>query len=193
MQLFYTPRSHFSRKVRMLLGGLDLRADLVDAGNVAESNPQLFGANPLMKVPTLVDGDCTILDSDHIAQYLVRTYDPTDRFRVGTTDVDELNTRAVMNGIMATEVELILAARTGLDTHAHRRFDKMRSAIVAGLGWLEQRGKVFPMEPTYLGFHLAAMWDHLELYGVCDLDFPNLRAAATRWNALPYIAATKPV
>ena len=183
MHLFYTPRSHFSRKVRIILGGLDLHADLVDAGNVADSNPTVFGANPLMKVPTLVDGNHTIFDSDHIVQYLVRTYDPADRFRVFTTDIDELNTRAVMNGIMATEVELILAARTGIDTRVHQRFDKMRSTLTAGLGWLDQRTKVFPMEPTYLGFHLTAMWDHFELYGVCDLDFPNVRQTAGRWNA----------
>lgn len=192
MHLFYTPRSHFSRKVRMVLAGLDLHVDLVDAGNVADSNPAVFGTNPLMKVPTLVDGHHIVFDSDHIVQYIVRTHDPNDRFHVFTTDVDALNTRAVMNGIMATEVELILAARTGIDTRAHQRFDKMRAMILAGLGWLDQRTKVFPMEPTYLGFHLTAMWDHLELYGIVDLDFPNVRQTAARWNALPYIAVTKP-
>ena len=176
----------------MLLGGLELHADLVDAGNVADSNPSLFGANPLMKVPTLIDGDCTIFDSDHIAQYIVRKYDPADRFQVGTTDVEQLNARAVMNGIMATEVELILAERTGMDTRAFRRFDKMRSAITAGLEWLDQRSRVFPAEPTYLGFHLMALWDHLELYGVCNLDFTNLRRVTAQWRGLPCVSATKP-
>lgn len=192
MHLFYTPRSHFSRKVRMLLGGLDKQVDLVDAGNVAESNPALFGANPLMKVPTLVDGEHTVFDSDHIAQYIVRTYDPEDRFRVLTTDVEELNAHAVMNGIMATEVELILAARTGIDTNVHRRFDKMRESITAGLVWLEQRAKVFPDAPSYLGFHLTAMWDHLALYQVCALNYPELGRRAAEWNALSYVITTKP-
>ncbi len=192
MHLFYTPRSHFSRKVRLLLGGLGKEVELVDAGNVAESNPTLFGANPLMKVPTLVDGERAIFDSDHIAQYIVRTYDPKDHFRVLTTDVGELNVRSVMNGIMATEVELILAERTGIDTRAHRRFDKMRESISAGLAWLERHVDVFPREPTYLGFHLTAMWDHLELYQVCALNFERLGERAAEWNALPYVTATKP-
>lgn len=133
-----------------------------------------------------------LFDSDNIAHYLVRTYDPADRFRVLEVDFDRLNARAVMNGIMSTEVELILAARTGIDTRAHRRFDKLRESILAGLGWLDQHVEVFPTEPTYLGFHLTAMWDHLELYKVCDLDFPLLRDQATRWNALPYVASTRP-
>jgi glutathione S-transferase len=176
----------------MLLGGLGLQAELLDIGDVAECNAPLFGPNPLMKVPTLVDGKTFIFESDHIAQYIVRTYDPSDRFRVLTTDSQELNARAVMNGVMATEVELILAARTGMNTKSHRRFDKMRESITAGLHWLNRHADIFPAEPTYLGFHLAAMWDHLELYAVCALEFPNVREAAGRWNDLPYVAATKP-
>lgn len=193
LRLFSTPRSHFSRKVRLLLGGLDIPVELVDVGNVAEANAAIFGANPLMKVPTLMDGDRTIFDSDHIAQYVVRTHDQTDRFRVLTTDTDELNVRAVMNGIMATEVELILAARTGMDTKAFRRFDKMRDSIAASLDWLDKHAHVFPSEPTYLGFHLTSLWDHLAFYQVCALDFPHLRACAERWNHLSFVAATRPV
>jgi glutathione S-transferase len=161
-------------------------------GNVADSNAAIFGSNPLMKVPTLVDGTQTIFDSDHIAQYLVRTYDRTDSFAVLTADVDILNARAVMNGIMSTEVELILAARTGIDTHAHMRFDKMRESIQSGLGWLENHAEVFPNAPTYLGFHLTAMWDHLALYAGCPMDFLRIREQAERWNALPYVTTTKP-
>ncbi len=193
MHLFYTPRSHFSRKVRMLLGGLDVHAVLIDIGNVADSNAAMFGSNPLMKVPTLVDGSHTVFDSDHITQYIVRMYDASDRFRVLTNDIDVLNARAVMNGIMSTEVELILAARTGIDTRAHKRFDKMREAITRGLDWLENHADVFPHEPTYLGFHLTAMWDHLTLYDVCTLDFPRLREHVARWSVLPYVASTKPI
>jgi len=192
MRLYYTPRSHYSRKIRMLLGGLHMSAELVNVGNVADSNSTLFGENPLMKVPTLVDGDKTIFDSDHIAQYIVRTYDREDTFQVLTTQIDELNARSVMNGVMAAEVELILAERTGLDTKAFRRFDKMRDTILAGLGWLEKHIDVFPKQPTYLGFHLIAMWDHLALYQVCPLEQPGLRAYVESWSDLAFVAETKP-
>lgn len=192
MQLFYTPRSHYSRKIRILLGALELGADLIDVGNVAGSDPAQFGTNPLMKVPILVDGARSVFDSDHIAAYIVRKHDPFDRFDVLTTDTDSLNARAVMNGVMASEVELILAARTGIDTQAYRRFDKLRESIHHGLSWLDAHCDRFPQSPSYLTFHLVSMWDHLALYKVAELEYARLRECALRWAATPYIAATRP-
>ena len=192
MQLHYTPRSHFSRKVRILLGALGLEARLIDAGNAGGADSEAFGPNPLMKVPTLVDGDRTIFDSDHIAQYLVVRHDPGDRFDVLTREPDALNARAVMNGVMATEVELILAERDGIDTRAGARFDKMRHAIDAGLAWLEHRADAFPAQPCYLVFHLTAMWEHLALYDLRPLHYPRLHAIVARTRSLPYVAASRP-
>ena len=191
MRLLYTPRSHFARKVRLLLGGLGIEHVLVDAVNAAAADPAVFGPNPLMKVPTLFDGDDVVFDSDHIAAHLVRTRDPGDRFRVLATDVATLNARAVMNGAMAAEVELVLGARTGLDT-AHTRFAKMRATIAGSLDWLEAHADVFPREPDYLGFHLVAFWDHVALYDLVPLGHPRLHAAVERLSALPFVAASRP-
>ncbi|MBS0464098.1 MAG: glutathione S-transferase N-terminal domain-containing protein, partial [Proteobacteria bacterium] len=63
MQLHYTPRSHFARKVRIVLGALAIPCELVDAGNAAGSDPAQFGPNPLLKVPTLVDGTQVVFES----------------------------------------------------------------------------------------------------------------------------------
>lgn len=192
MQLLHTPRSHFARKVRLLMAALGLDAELVDAGNAADADPARFGPNPLMKVPTLVDGDRVVFESDHIAAYLVRRHDPEDRFGMLTSGVDELNARAVMNGVMGLEVELILAARTGLDT-GHPRFGKMRASLLQGLQWLEDRAGLVQDAPTYLGFHFVAMWDHLALYGLVPLAaYPALQArreACARW---PFVDASTP-
>lgn len=51
-----TPKSHFARKVRLLLDHLELSYDMVDVGNVAEDNPDNFYGNPLMGVPVFEDG-----------------------------------------------------------------------------------------------------------------------------------------
>jgi hypothetical protein len=85
-----------------------------------------------------------IFDSDHISEYLVRRHDPEDTFAVCTTDVAARNARAVMNGVMAAEVEVLLARRTGTDTSTLPRFDKLlaRSAKASG-GWSRT--------PTYSG------------------------------------------
>lgn len=192
MKLYFTPRSHFSRKVRILLDAWSLQVETIDVGNVAAASAEAFGPNPLMKVPTLIDGDRSIFDSDHIARYLVRQHDPSDSFGVLLEDVDLLNARAVMNGVMAAEVELILARRTGLDTTTHRRFDKSLESIGAGLGWLETHAQVFPQRPSYAGFHLTCVWDHLTLYRVVDLEYDRLREHVARLSALPYVAASAP-
>jgi len=192
MKLYYTPRSHFSRKVRILLNAWNVSAELIDIGNVGDSNRELFGPNPLMKVPALVDGHLTVLDSDHIAAYLTRKFDPEDSFGVLTSDVELLNMRAVLNGAMAAEVEIILSRRSGMDTSAHRRFDKIFDSIRSGLEWVEDRALLIPQQPSYLGFHLVCLWEHLIVYKVLDLSYPNLQPHVDRLASLPFVAATRP-
>jgi len=194
MQLYYTPRSHFSRKVRILMAALDLSAELLDVGNVADTNELAFGPNPLMKVPTLVDGTVVVFDSDHICQYLVQKYDPLDQFGVLILEVDVCNARAILNSIMAAEVDLILAARTGVATEHHPRFDKVKLVIRYGLEWLEKHSALFSTWPLSLSFHLVCMWDHLLLFGnmPTDLALPNLAARIHQLEDLPYISSTKP-
>ena len=193
IKLHYTPRSHFSRKVRILLDFWELPVELVDAGNVATTSATAFGDNPLMKVPTLEHGDSRIFESDHIARYLVRRFDPNDSFSVLTEDRELLNARAVVNGIMTAEVEIVLAQRTGIDTSVYSRFDKIRESIDRGLRWLEQHHSLIPTEPSYLGFHAVCMWDHLGLYGVTTLDYPAVRERAATLSKSPQVAASAPV
>jgi glutathione S-transferase len=192
MKLYFTPRSHFSRKVRILLDAWKVEVELHDVGNVGRISGEAFGPNPLMKVPALIDGNSSVMDSDHIAQYLARRHDPQDAFEVLTNAVETLNARAIMNGVMAAEVEVILARRAGMDTSAHGRFEKIIESIRQGLDWLEGRAALFPDRPSYAGFHLTCMWDHLALYGIVELDHPKLREQVARMSRLPYVASSLP-
>lgn len=194
MQLHYTPRSHFSRKVRILLSGLGLEVTLVDVGNAAACGAEAFGGNPLMMVPLLRDGAQVVMDSDPIAEYLVQRHDPADRYRVLDRDPGRINLRTVMNEIMSAEAELILAARTGMDTSVHLRFDKKRRVITQGLDWLEQRADEIPATPDYLGFHLVCLWDHLVMSGLHPgTSLPRLAARVTLISQMPVVAATRPM
>ncbi|MDF2446664.1 MAG: glutathione S-transferase family protein [Moraxellaceae bacterium] len=192
MQLYHTPHSHFSRKVRILLEGLGIAVELVNAGDTARQEPSRFGHSPLLRVPVLRDGEDWVFDSDVISAHLVRTRDPADRFGVLRHDLPGLNARSVMNGVMAAEVELILAARTGLDTRGQPRFDKARQVIAAGLAWLEGQEALFAGEPDYLSFHLVCLWEHLHRYGhFPPLALPQLARHAARVGELPIVAATR--
>lgn len=165
MKLFYTPKSHFARKVRILAAALDIPLKLENIRNTFGMDPVVFGNSPLMKVPTLQTEKGLILDSDVICEFLVRHYDIDDRFQVLTNDLDRINARTVMNGIMSAEVELVLATLRGMDTLLSERLEKMRLTVTHGLAWLEQRSELFAGAPDYLGFHLVSMWDHLVFFG----------------------------
>ncbi|MCB1045499.1 MAG: glutathione S-transferase family protein [Acidobacteria bacterium] len=191
MKLVYTPRSHFSRKVRILLDAWRVHVDVEDAGDVSAMTTH--GQHPLMRVPTLIDGETAVFESDHIARYLTKRHDPTDRFGVLCEAVDQVNATAVMNGVMAAEVELILAKRTGIPIEQYVRFDKHLKTIQQGLAWLEHNSQIFPATPCYRGFHLVCLWDHLAFYDTISLEYPKLLAIVSNLSQLPYVAKSAPV
>ena len=193
MIVYGTPRSHFTRKVLILLDHLKVPYDLADIGNVATPERKAFAGNPAMNVPVLKDEDIWMIESDHIASYIVRTNDLSDIYRVLTTDINTLNARSIMNTMMANEVKIILAERTGTDVEAHTIFRKAKLAIEHSLDWLDQHTQLFnPENPTYLDFHFISLWDHLTLYKLVALDFPSLQSIAEILHQQALIAKSAP-
>jgi|SRR5690606_1568529 len=193
MKLYATPLSHFSRKVRLLLDHYGIEYEFVHIGNVVDTEAARFDGNPLMKVPVLHDGDTWLIESDHIAEYIVRRHDPADRYRVLVRDPDALNLRAMLNGIMNEEVKLILGARTGIDVAALPFFRKVRLAVSNGLEWLERNAARFDAEsPGYLEFHLVCLLDHLDHYKLVPLDYPELKRITVTLSASPTVSRSNP-
>jgi glutathione S-transferase len=195
LQLVGTPLSHFTRQIRILLAELGVEFELVWAPGVLATAPESYGGNPLMRVPTLVDGERTLIDSEHIARYLVRTYDPDDRFGVGSDEVRDLNRRAVVHGVMANEVVLILAARGGLtDLGGIAYFRKLATAIDHGLAWLDQNVEVDAARLDYGDIATICMWQHLLYYQLRpDLDrYTRIAARVARFAERPSIGSTAP-
>jgi len=61
-----TPRSHFTRIVRIVAHELGIACTMNDIGNVGET--RAFGGHPLMEVPVLEDGDAQVFGTDHICR-----------------------------------------------------------------------------------------------------------------------------
>ena len=194
-QLYGTPLSHFTRKIRILLHELGVGFEFVRTPNLLEASAASYGANPLMRIPTLVHGGTTVIESDHIARYLVERYDPADRFAVRTPSVAAMNRLAVVNGIMSHEVTLILARRGGLeDLESVAYFRKLFGSIASGLAWLDRE-----VDPEADGFDYAdivtlCLWDHITHYQlVPGLDgYRRLAARAARFGGRDSVASTAP-
>jgi glutathione S-transferase len=191
MKLMMTPRSHFARKVRILMRALDVPHELVDVGNIVAL--QTSRVNPAAKVPALLHGSTTVLESDTIAGYVVRRTQNDDRFGVFTMDVELLNARAVMNAAMSAEVELVLGGRAGLPAE-NQRFDKLRKVVHASFEWLEEHAAALDTErPSYASFHLVCLHDYTKLHKFVQLSqFPKLSESARRTSLLPYVAESIP-
>lgn len=193
MELIATPLSHFSRKVRLLLHHYGLAYTITAPANVAVADPSQFADNPLMSVPVLRDGERWLIEADHIAAYVVRRCDPADRFNVLSSDADVLNARAVMNGVMAKEVTVLLAERMGGAPEGHPFFAKARQAIAQGLAWLEARADHFdPDAPDYAAFHLVSMLDHLAYYDTAAAPGPRLSAFARQVGERALVRQSSP-
>jgi glutathione S-transferase len=195
LQLIGTPLSHYTRKVRILLAELGVPFAFTRTPGVLAPAPAGYGGNPLMRVPTLVDGEVTLFDSDHIARYLVHTYDPADRLGVCTTNVDDLNRLALANGIMANEVVLILAKRAGLaDIDGVAYFRKLTAGIDQALARLDHDVVVEAPRFDYGDIATICMWQHLQHYQLrADLErYPRIAARVARHADRASVAETTP-
>jgi glutathione S-transferase len=195
LQLYGTPLSHFTRKIRILLLELGVAFDFVRATTILTTETATYGDNPLMRVPALVDGGATVIESDHIARYVVGKYDPSDRFGVRSEDVERLNRLAVVNGIMDNEVVLVLAKRGGLaDLERVAYFRKLATAIDAGLAWIDARTHPDADGFDYGDIVTICMWQHVQHYEmVKGLDaYRRIAARVARFAERPSIAATTP-
>ncbi|MEL7198760.1 MAG: glutathione S-transferase [Pseudomonadota bacterium] len=193
LQLFYTPRSHFSRKVRLLFDALRVDFEMVDIGEVGDSDHLAFAGNPAMTVPVLRIDDMEVYDSDHIANVVSSAFDQDDRLRVRTCEIELLNARATMNAIMLADVRIVLAKRRNEADYLSASLDKSRRIISSGLNYLDTRNHLFrPKCPRFHDFHFISMWDHLKLYELMEHSWPELESVADSLHKHSMVARSRP-
>jgi len=166
-KLYATPLSHFARKVRVVLAELEVPFELIFVDDLLSSDPEDFGGNPILRIPTYRDDDHWVVESDQIAHYIVEKHDPSDGLHVTRLTPDERNVLSMINAAMAAEVEILLSQRSGIaniesENYFRRHFKVMRLC----LDWLEAEAPRFwtANEFSYLDIALACMWDHVNHY-----------------------------
>jgi glutathione S-transferase len=195
LTLHGTPLSHFTRKVRIVLAELGVPFELAWTPGLLGVGAEVYAEHPLLRVPTLVHDDITLIESDHIARWLVGRYDPGDRLRVRTEDPADLNRLAVANGIMANEVTLLLVQRGGFgDLDGVAYFRKLATAIERGLAWLDARTD--PDEPDfdYVDVATICVWQHVVHWKMApQLErYERIASRVARFADRPSVATTTP-
>ena len=109
MELFYTKRSPYARKVRILIIEKKIGLDLIEEDLTKKTN-QLLQANPLGKIPALVlDNGETFVDSPVICKYLDSLNDnPVLIPRSGLEHFRALHLEAIADGLMDVSVGLYM-------------------------------------------------------------------------------------
>jgi glutathione S-transferase len=142
MKLYYAPYSPYVRKVRVVAAEHDLadRIELVPS-DTWEVPPDLYQANPLGKVPTLLgdDGE-TIYDSPVICEYLDALGGGKKLFPAdGAGRWRALRAQALGDGIMDAAVELVVERFRAPEKRSPEWQVRQRSAIERALAALAAR------------------------------------------------------
>jgi glutathione S-transferase len=151
--LYVGPLSLFSRKVEIALRekGLLYARELVpftQAKGYSPKHPAVAAANPLKKVPVLVEGDLTLFDSTVILEYLEDAYPEPPLYPKGAKarakcrlvelDADEILFLPVRNLLYRTEPPLAdgakQAAREEEGIKADAEIDRQFAGLDARLG-----------------------------------------------------------
>ena len=137
MKLFYTKRSPYARKVRVMALEKGIQLDFIDE-DLANKSKQLLESNPLGKVPTLVlDNGDTIYDSVVICQYLDEFKSTPNLIPQGKERYEVLKWEAMADDMVSGAINVYMEKiRHPQDFHA--KFVTIgESAILKGYQYIE--------------------------------------------------------
>jgi glutathione S-transferase len=184
MKLFYSATSPYVRKVTIAAveKGLDGRIERVPI-TVAPHQPSPdFGRrhNPLMKVPTLVRDDGSVLyDSIVICEYLDSLGEPTLFPPSGEARWDALRRNALADGLLDAALLLRYETLRPAELHWPAWIEGQRLKIELALAAAEQEAASLPQ-----------VFDIGQVALACALGYLDLRFGELRWrSAHPALAA----
>lgn len=194
MKLYITPLSHFSRKIRIIAGVFDLPVEYVEVGPAAAIGLEKFANNPLMGVPVLTAENLWLVDSENIAAFLLKKYDPNNTLKYFSDNLMDLNARAIMNGTMANDVKILQGTRSNIPVYEYPYFQKAKKSILCSLEWLNSKAdSLFSNEVTYDTILLTCTIDHLKYFDIVDLNrFSKLTNLTEKMNAHKAIGNSNP-
>lgn len=134
--LYYTQRSAYARKVRIVLAEKQLPCDFKET-DIKNKSPEFLNLSPIGKVPVLVDENGLIFwDSTLIVEYLDETYDappnlyPTDRLeRLRCRQGEELADTLIDNVVGLWYERKRNAPDAATQTHYQTTIDRLMGVL----------------------------------------------------------------
>ncbi len=203
MQLYGTPPSHFTRKVRVLLQELGLPYEFVKFEKLMEVGVENYASNPLHLFPVLVDGGTRLFDSDAICEYLIERYGKQkgwdDFFPSAENRTRDRQRLIVMNGGMSAGVSVVRARRSGIEDWTKYAYLRQEmEAIGSALRWLESdlgaNRSYYPGRFTILDIALQSFveWAQFREMHSDWASLPNLTQFVRAHSSRPSLKSTHP-
>lgn len=198
MQLYYSPTSPFARKVHMLALAAKLPdLELVRANPLADDT--LRAVNPLGKVPALVDGELTLIDSPLICEYLddksMALGNPSFFHKQQSDYFLVQRSHALADGVLDAAVATVMERRRQDSEQSSHWLRRWRQAITSGLAWLESQDIGSAAQPHIGTFATVAALGYLD-FRLPDLHWRDQNPSLARWYAemesIGWVAATQP-
>lgn len=197
--------SPYTRKVRVALAEKGLEYEnVVTSGAAADASYNQL--NPARRVPTLIDGDTVMFESNEILQYLMATYPENNPSPDGIPFATRLTrpehywydrqTFYMLDTMLDSGLNLLYFRNEGM-TEEHAEFlGRERKRIQVILDWLEPRATpegFLPGEFSLqdLCFVISVQWsDYRKMFEWRGR--PNLDAIVERYKDRPSIVSTHP-
>lgn len=183
--------SHFTRVTRIFAAELEVDCSFEVVRDLMSSDPDDYGGNPALKMPTLRTPRGAWFGALHICRELSRLSARGARL-VWPEDLDEpllANAQELVVQAMTTEVALILA-RLSADGDGGAHQAKMTRSLTNTMAWLEthaaQAIDALPRDRdlSYLEVTLFCLVTHLEFRSVLPMEpYPKLRELCQRFAA----------
>jgi len=179
--------SHFSRVARIYAAELDVRCAFEPVLELGARNPQVFGDNPSLRVPSLRTPEGTWFGSLGICRELARRSSRALRLVWPEDDRDVLasNAQEVVTDAMNTGV-VIITSRLQEIPDDNPALTKPFARLNGALGWLEANlAAALAAQPrgdlSFLEVSAFCFLTHLEFRGLGTLgEHPRLRAFCDR-------------
>lgn len=181
MKLLYTPTSPFARKVTMFLhySGLINSCDLVIA-NPFESE-ELRTANPLGKVPALIDGNTSLFESNLILEYLNNKADTGDIFQRDKPDYFNIQKNHFLaEGILNAAVSHMFERKRETE-HSQYWLDRWEQAIITSIETVEIDHLGNTDTPNIATLTMATALGYLN-FRLENLDWRSLNQDVCKWD-----------